>query len=653
MDCSHIFSLPSPERHESGATGQTLQTSPLPSDNSPGPIERQRAEQLQFQATLLRYVTDSVIVSDLQGTIIYWNEGASAVFGYTDREMIGKCIAILSPALDLGKNMDLFKRIVAGHVFVGERQCRRKDGTMIWIEGKTTILRDTEGTEIGLIGIFRDITGRKETEERLRRSEQRFRALVENMVGGLALTDADGIITYMTPSTTRMVGFLPEELIGHRVFERMVYPADKEAAARLWASIIEEPGKSHTLEYRTRHKDGSFLWIETVGLNLLHEPGIEAIVWNYRDVTERKKMEQEIDRAIAQLEIILQNVDDGIVMVDARGRLIYANNVLVRWQGFSSLTEMLAAHPQGQWHRHTTFDAWDEWGRALDASERPATQALQGKPTRALIQYRDKGSEKVNWTLIRAQPIFDDRGQVQFAIIVYSDRNEQKELEQRKDHFISMASHELKTPLTVLRVYTQLMLDVCKAEGRQDIALYLSKMNDQINKLTKLVIDLLDISKMQAGQIEMLQEEVDMEALAREAIESLQPTTSHRLLIEGTAPGMISGDRERLGQVLMILLNNAIKYSPRANTVVVRLARSEEEQMLTVAVQDFGIGIGKEHQGRLFQRFYRVLSKQDKTFPGMGIGLYIAHEIIRHHGGKMWVESSEGRGSTFFFTLPA
>ena len=653
MDSPHNFSLPSPEQHKSDATGQTSHTSSIAIDSSTDTDERQRAEeQLQFQATILRYVTDSVIVTTLQGIIIYWNEGASAVFGYTAGEMIGKCISILSSTLDLAQNTDMFAAIVAGHDFIGERQCRCKDGTMIWIEGKTTIVRDTRGTAIGLIGIFKDITASKEAEERLRQSEQHFRTLVENMDGGIMLTDARGIITYVSPSTTRMVGFLPEEFIGHRAFERMVYPADQEAAERLWVSVIEEPGKSHTLEYRTRRKDGSFLWIELVGLNLLHEPGIEAIVWNYRDITERKEMEQEIARAVEQLEIILQNVDDGIVMVDASGRLIYANDILVRWQGFSSLMEMLAAQQETPWHRHDKYDAWDEWGRPIPAGERPATQALQGKPVHALIQYRGKGAEKTYWMLIRAQPIFDARGQVQFVIIIYTDRTEQKELEQRKDHFISMASHELKTPLTVLRVYTQLLLDMCKAEGRQDVAPYLSKINDQINKLTRLVVDLLDISKMQAGQIEMVQEEVNMEALVRDAIESLQPTTGHRLLIEGEAPGTIIGDRGRLGQVLIILLNNAIKYSPRADTVVVRLVRPEEGHTLTVAVQDFGIGIGKEHQGRLFQRFYRVLSKQDKTFPGMGIGLYIAHEIIRQHGGKMWVESIEGSGSTFFFSLP-
>ena len=251
---------------------------------------------------------------------------------------------------------------------------------------------------------------------------------------------------------------------------------------------------------------------------------------------------------------------------------------------------------------------------------------------------------------MRAHPIFDAQGQVQFVVSVYTDMTEQKELEQRKDHFISMASHELKTPLTILSAFTQLLRERFEAEARQDVMLYLSKMDDQITRLTKLVADLLDISKMQEGKLELAQEAVDMDELVREVVENLQPTTTHHLLIEGAAQRTITGDRDRLGQVLMNLLTNAIKYSPQAETVVVRVAQTRDS--LTVSMQDFGIGIAQSHQEKLFERFYRVYSEKDQTYPGLGIGLYIAHEIIQRHGGKMWVDSVEGKGSTFSFSLP-
>jgi signal transduction histidine kinase len=180
--------------------------------------------------------------------------------------------------------------------------------------------------------------------------------------------------------------------------------------------------------------------------------------------------------------------------------------------------------------------------------------------------------------------------------------------------------------------------------------LHLSKMDDQITRLTKQVADLLDISKMQEGKLELAQEAVDMDELVREVVENLKPTTNHHLLIEGAAQRTITGDRDRLGQVLMNLLTNAIKYSPQAETVVVRVAQTRDT--LTVSVHDFGIGIAQSHQEKLFERFYRVYSEKDQTYPGLGIGLYIAHEIIQRHGGKMWVDSVEGKGSTFSFSLP-
>jgi PAS domain S-box-containing protein len=542
------------------------------------------------------------------------------------------------------------EHLLAGFDYLGEWEGRRKDGTAVWVDIKTTILRDTGGTAIGLIGIARNITARKEAEERLRQSEKHFRALVENNADGIALTDENGIITYASPSTTRMVGYLPEEFVGSRIFGRKDYPDGGEATRRLMARVLEEPRKSQELEIRTGHKNGTFLWMEIIGINLLDEPGVESIVWNFRDVTQRKQLEQEVAKANEQLEVILQNVADGITVVDANDRLVYVNDIAAHRLGFPSLAALLAAQQAGKVHRHEKFTVWDEWGRPLPVSERPIAQALRGKQAKALVQYQDNSTGQIYWTLTRAHPIFDAQGQVQLVINVYTDVTEQKELEQRKDHFISMASHELKTPLTILSAHTQLLRERFAAEDRQEVVRQLSKMDDQVTMLTNLVADLLDISSLQAGRVELARDAVDMDGLLHEVVANLQPTTSHHLLIEGGAQRPITGDRERLGHVLIILLTNAIKYSPQADSVVVRVAYAHDA--LTVSVQDFGIGIARSHQQRLFERFYRVLSKKDQTYPGLGIGLYIAYEIIQRHGGKMWLESVEGNGSTFFFSLP-
>lgn len=238
------------------------------------------------------------------------------------------------------------------------------------------------------------------------------------------------------------------------------------------------------------------------------------------------------------------------------------------------------------------------------------------------------------------------------SLILAAVTAERRALEHRKDEFISMASHELKTPLTSLQGYTELLQRRFTKLDNQEALSYLAKMATQINQLTKLIADLLDISKIQAGKIAFAEDAVDINTLVHEVAENLQQTSSqHQIIIEGRAQYAIIGDKERLGQVLINLITNAMKYSPRAKKIIVHLTHTHET--LTVSVQDFGIGIPKAHQEKVFERFYRASNDKDQTYPGLGIGLYIAHQIIEHHGGKMWVESTEGQGSIISFSLPS
>ncbi len=220
-----------------------------------------------------------------------------------------------------------------------------------------------------------------------------------------------------------------------------------------------------------------------------------------------------------------------------------------------------------------------------------------------------------------------------------------------RDEFISVASHELKTPVTSVKMFTQVLRKHSEQIGDEKAVSHLSKMDKQLNKLTELIYDLLNVSKIQAGKMEFKEELFDFDKAIKEVVDVLQQSsTTHKIIIEGQTKKQVRGDEERLGQVLNNLISNAIKYSPKANKLVVKL--STENGNVLVAVQDFGIGMQKEHLGHIFERFYRVYDTTDKTFPGLGIGLYISSEIIRRHGGKLWVDSEIGKGSTFNFSIP-
>ncbi len=249
------------------------------------------------------------------------------------------------------------------------------------------------------------------------------------------------------------------------------------------------------------------------------------------------------------------------------------------------------------------------------------------------------------------EPWHNRTGQVIGVIGTSRDVTEQVELEQRKDNFISIASHELRTPITVLRGFTQILTRRLDQQGVEQSLAMLQKIDAQISRLVKLIDELLDASKIQAGRLEYEAEPVELDTLVHETVDVLQASSpTHLLRVSGTTDAIILGDKDRLGQVLTNLITNAIKYSPQASSVDILLSSSEKAA--SVRVRDYGIGIASVHQQHIFDRFYRAHDSSDKTFRGLGMGLYIAQEIVKRHGGDLRVESEEGKGSTFTLSLP-
>ena len=224
---------------------------------------------------------------------------------------------------------------------------------------------------------------------------------------------------------------------------------------------------------------------------------------------------------------------------------------------------------------------------------------------------------------------------------------QREELAARKDRFISMAGHELKNPLTSARGFTQI-LQKRPAIAEDEVAIYcLERIERQLYKLTGLIDDLLDISKMQTGELALVRADFDLIALLQEAVTDLQATNDKLTisLIQDQPSTLVHGDRDRIEQVIANLLNNAVKYSSTKPVVIVHTGI--EHDHIRVEVQDSGPGIAPDEQEKIFERFYQVQEN-----PGLGIGLYIAREIITQHEGTMGVISNEGQGAVFWFTLP-
>lgn len=252
--------------------------------------------------------------------------------------------------------------------------------------------------------------------------------------------------------------------------------------------------------------------------------------------------------------------------------------------------------------------------------------------------------------LSRSQYIARTNAEITTLKLQYSQKELQKSIGMR-DNFISIASHELKTPVTSLKVYAEMLLRQFSKKGDSQTTDYLTKIIKQIDKLTLLIQDLLNVTRIQSNQLTFRIERFDINIMAKEVIESTQQITSrHRITLRGKATKKVWGDRERISQVLINLLTNSLKYSPKSNKVIVIL--KDDKNSAIISVKDYGIGISKVHQKKIFDRFYRISETNEKTFPGLGIGLFISQTIIKRHGGEIMISSERGKGSTFTFTLP-
>jgi PAS domain S-box-containing protein len=574
------------------------------------------------------------------------------------RDILGKPIRVARPELEGQGIFELLDQVYAtGQPYVGTEmrieldRPRTGQREVRYFNFVYQPLRNSEGGVDGILIHAVEVTEQVHRRQKIQESESRLQRLVNSNVIGVSFTHADGAIIDANERLLRMLGYARDDVAAGRLSWSTLTPPEYAARDREAVQEIKREGAvSQPYEKEYFDKDGNRIPVLVGGAAL--NAARNEIVTFVIDMRPHKQLERELRQAKGQLEAILQNAGDGITVHDAEGHMLYVNEVAARMSGFPSVAVMLSASREVYHQTLQRFVVRDEDGHVLKPEEFPGRRALRdGCAIQQLLNYYDTVSGRSFWSLIKSQPIFNEEGRAQLVVNVLVDVSEQQELEQRKNEFISMASHELKTPLTALKGFTTILQRRLSRQGDEQGLHYLARMDRQLEKLTGLVNELLDLSKMEAGTLALQEEVVDLTALIEEIVEDVQgTTTTHRISIEERADIRTIGDRDRLGQVLINLLTNAIKYSPEADRVIVRAVVDGEQAR--VSVQDFGIGIAQAHHGQVFDRFYQVTDPRGKTYPGLGIGLYIAQEIIRRHAGTIWVESSKGKGATFFFTLP-
>lgn len=259
--------------------------------------------------------------------------------------------------------------------------------------------------------------------------------------------------------------------------------------------------------------------------------------------------------------------------------------------------------------------------------------------------------ESIHWIRANGKVIFDDDGLPARLLGTTIDITENKIEQIEKNDFIAIASHELKTPLTSVKAYIQMLKSGKRLEEPGYILNLATRAEVQVNKMTKLIYSFLDMSRIESGNIDMLMEPFMLDDLISDVIKDyVIHTNTHVLAFEPGISSMIDGDRSRIGQVIDNLVSNAIKYSPLSKRVEISSSVVGEEAI--VSVKDFGIGIDAKHQAKVFERFYRADDQKARNASGFGIGLYLSADILKRHNGGIWIDSRPGEGTTFHFSLP-
>ena len=365
------------------------------------------------------------------------------------------------------------------------------------------------------------------------------------------------------------------------------------------------------------------LYTQTQALNTIQNSLLE-------EIEVRKGMQMQLKERNRELQSILESIPQIAFTAKPDGAIEFVNE---HWYEYSfdasEFPKMVSEE----------INIKSQWLEALDQKNKIELEMC--------IIKRDTGA--CRWHLLRAIPIIEGGAIVKW-VGTFTDIEEQKKALDKKDEFISIASHELKTPLTSIKAYVHLLHSAIADESKDQAKMFIERTEKQIDKLYFLIADLLDISKIESGKLKFNKQWFNFQTLLSNTIETVKQTYPRsKINITGHSDIEIYADDTRIEQVIINYLSNAIKYSPDNDTVQVEVKTSGND--LYVAVRDFGIGISPENHTDVFKKFYRAEVSSNR-FQGLGIGLYICSEIIKRHNGSFGVDSKVGEGSLFYFTIP-
>lgn len=597
---------------------------------------------------------EAIIITDLQGIITYINPEFTKIYGHTSDEVIGKVTPRILKSGTMGKETyeHMWNEILNKRVVKGEYINRTKDGRHIIIEGSANPILDDRNNIVGFLAIQRDISARRQTEVSLRESEEKFRLLIENLPISIVIYSQNKIL-YVNEECMKLFRVKDhEEIIGKSPLD-FVHPDSYELVKeRMKESKSSKLGVSVQKYIRT---DGSLVIVEATASPTIFEKKAATQVM-LQDITVRKLAEQALTEANQFNNQIIQSAREGIIVYDKELRFKVWNDFM------ENLTGLKAADVIGHDMSELLPVLNDK-----DVNEL-VRKSINGESSADVeFEFSIESTGKSGWVSDSTAPLRDASGEIIGVIRTVHDitkrkqteieylhaKNKAEENDRLKTSFLCNMSHEIRTPMNGIYGFSQLLLRSDISEDKRK--LYSESIRDCCEQLLETVNNILDISKIETGQLEVDNEIVDINSLLRDMflLHNIKASSKNLSLVitlalqDGNC--LIQTDKCKLQQIFNNLIDNAMKFTESG---YVKFGYKIIKGQINFFVEDSGIGISEQNQNIIFDRFRQVESGLSRTYGGVGLGLSICKDLVRLLGGEIWVHSRPNKGSTFSFSMP-
>jgi len=666
--------------------------------------------------SLFEHAEDLIIACRLDGTILNVNRAIERTLGWSRDELIGQNISLIVTPASVELGNERVRRALAGEKLpkIFELEAIRRDGILVPAEGWAHFIRDAAGRPIQHLGVFRDITERRRAEEAIRESEARYRSLFDNANDSILTFTLEGVVTSVNRAYERLTNWTRDELIGLN-WDVLIAAADRERMADRTRRALAGEKLPSQFEVRTLCKDGRVVPLE--GRTRMQRDrdgrptGFQGI---YRDITERKRAEEALRESEERYRAMFAEAQERGQVLDRLYRVMASMQVSLNSQdrlrafvegvhevlGFDRFYVALASPDLAAFEVVAAAGVEMFERLPLSPAAGPLYHAFATRQPLAILsdedlrrvppvgaEYRDRtyfrsrrfivapliaGDRVIGvasadnkttrrpitpasvelFTLV-SQQLATALEEAQLYAEVERKSAELESANRHKSEFLANMSHELRTPLNAIIGFSEVLSERMFGELNEKQADYLKDIHASGQHLLSLINDILDLSKIEAGRMELEVTEFDLLRAIDNALTLVRERAARRSIALHTTVDerleRVQGDERKIRQVLLNLLSNAIKFTPEGGTIEV--GAKPVNGSVEVSVSDTGVGIAPEDQEAVFEEF-RQVGTVDKKVEGTGLGLALSRKFIELHGGTIWVTSQVGGGSTFTFSVP-